>query len=120
MTLVALLDAFRRVLARAPKGPGLHEVEAETVTVLERMDAIMRALASEGALEFEQVFALESAAAPSRTLLVATFLALLELVRVAALRVYQGVREDGAPEGPIRLRSGEESASWRTRVAEET
>jgi segregation and condensation protein A len=120
VTLVALLDAFRRVLSRAPKGPGLHEVESEAITVLERMEAIMQALAREGALEFERVFAIESPAPPSRALLVATFLALLELVRVSALRVYQSMREDGVPEGPIRLRGGDESAGWRTRVAEET
>jgi segregation and condensation protein A len=119
VSLVALLDAFRRVLARVPQGTGLHEVESEQITVHERMTAIMDALGAEGALEFEQLFAAEEGARLSRALVVATFLALLELVRVAALRVYQGVREDGVPEGPIRLRRSDEVVgAWRARVAE--
>ena len=43
-------------------------------------------------------------AAPSRPLLVATFLAMLELARLTALLIYQGLNEEGAPEGAIRLR----------------
>ena len=121
VSLMTLLDAFRRVLARVPTGPGLHEVEGEPVTVYERMLAIMDAIGAEGgSLEFEQLFASDPEARLSRPLVVATFLALLELVRVAALRVYQGLREDGAPEGPIRLRRTEEGAEeWRRRIADD-
>jgi segregation and condensation protein A len=122
VSLLALLDAFRKVLARVPQGPGRHEVEADLVTVYERMRAIMdRVGSSDASLEFEQLFAAPDGAAPSRALVVATFLALLELVRVAALRVYQGVREDdGVPDGPIRLRRSEEGADeWRRRIAED-
>lgn len=119
VSLVALLDAFRRVLARAPEGPGLHEVEAEQITVFERMCAIMDALGAQDSLEFERLFEAEPESRRSRALVVATFLALLELVRVAALRVYQGLRDDGVPEGPIRLRRTEDSAdAWRARMAE--
>jgi len=122
VSLLALLDAFRKVLARIPVGTGIHEVEADTVTVYARMVSIMDHIGSfDGSLEFEQL--LESAAgeAPSRSMVVATFLALLELVRVAALRVYQGVREaDGVPDGPIRLRRSEEGGEeWRQRIAED-
>jgi hypothetical protein len=35
---------------------------------------------------------------------VATFLAILELARTAALRIYQSLDEAGTPQGPIRLR----------------
>jgi segregation and condensation protein A len=121
VSLLALLDAFRRVLARVPVGPGLHEVEADSVTVYARMRAIMDRLGDlEGSLAFEQLFEAPGGESPSRPLVVATFLALLELVRVSALRVYQGVREDGVPEGPIRLRRSEEGADdWRRRIAED-
>jgi segregation and condensation protein A len=122
VSLLALLDAFRKVLARVPVGPGLHEVEADTVTVYERMVAIMALIEVEqGSLEFEQLFTRPPGEAPTRALVVATFLALLELVRVAALRIYQGAREaDGVPEGPIRLRRSEEGAEeWRRRIAED-
>ena len=122
VSLLSLLDAFRKVLARVPQGPGRHEVEADQVTVYERMLAIMDRLGSaEESLEFEQLFAAPDGAPASRALVVASFLALLELVRVAALRVYQGVREeDGVPTGPIRLRRSEEGADeWRRRIAED-
>ncbi|HEY8121211.1 MAG TPA: segregation/condensation protein A [Myxococcota bacterium] len=122
VSLVALLDAFRRVLARVPVGSGLHEIEADSVTVYECMRSIMERIpGSAESLEFEQLFAGSASEPPSRALVVATFLALLELVRVAALRVYQGVRDsDGAPEGAIRLRRSEEGAEeWRRRIAED-
>jgi segregation and condensation protein A len=122
VSLLSLLDAFRKVLARVPIGSGLHEVEADSVTVYERMLSIMDQIGGfDGSLEFEQLFVSPGGDPPSRAIVVATFLALLELVRVAALRVYQGVREaDGAPEGAIRLRRSEEGAEeWRRRIAED-
>jgi segregation and condensation protein A len=122
VSLLALLDALRKVLARVPVGPGLHEVEGESVTVYARMVAIMDRVGTHGgSLEFEQLFESDDGAPPARALVVATFLALLELVRVAALRVYQGVRAaDGVPDGAIRLRRSEEGAGeWRRRIAED-
>jgi hypothetical protein len=58
----------------------------------------------------------------SRALLIATFLAILELVRLAALRVYQGLDAAGVPEGPIRLRraDGPGADDWMAAVAEIT
>lgn len=122
VSLLSLLDAFRRVLARVPTGSGLHEIEADSVTVYERMLSIMQQIGSfEGSIEFDQLFVSPAGEPPSRAIVVATFLALLELVRVAALRIYQGVREaDGVPEGPIRVRrSGEGAEEWRRRIAED-
>ena len=51
--------------------------------------------------------------------MVATFLAVLELCRLAALRLYQSLDGRGVPTGPIHLRSPEEGAAgWRERIAE--
>ena len=60
------------------------------------------------------------AEAPSRGLLVATFLAVLELVRMGVCRVYQGTSEAGSPEGPIRIRrvSAEGADVWGSRITE--
>jgi hypothetical protein len=46
----------------------------------------------------------------------------LELVRLAAVRVYQGLSEAGVPEGPIRLRRAEGTGAdeWSAAVAEIT
>jgi segregation and condensation protein A len=101
--LFELLESFRQVLQEA-RGPGeAHAVEAETVTVRERMEAIVEVLESVDSVEFMRLF--EEGA--SVALVVATFLAILELARLSALRIYQGVSESGGPEGPIRLRRGE-------------
>jgi hypothetical protein len=56
---------------------------------------------------------------PSRAVLVATFLAVLELARLAALRIYQGLSERGTPEGPIRMRRATldtDDPEWRERI----
>jgi segregation and condensation protein A len=121
VSMVALLEAFRRVLARS-SGKGLHEVTTEPIHVGDRMRFVMEALAAEPSLEFERIFELEPERTQSRTLLVATFLAILELVRLAAVRVYQSFDEAGAPDGPIRLRraEGHDADEWRQAVAEIT
>jgi len=120
VTLVQLLEALRRVLARAAAAGVHHEVEVETITVRERMIAVMDALKDAESLEFFDVVSLGAAGVPSRPRIVTTFLAILELARLTAVRIYQGVGERGAPEGPIRLRrAGEESGeAWSARVSE--
>jgi len=49
-----------------------------------------------------------------------TFLAILELTRLSAIRIYQGLNEMGVPEGPIHLRRSIESddTTWVEQVAE--
>jgi len=121
VSLAALLEAFRRVLARSG-GSGRHEVTTEPIHVRDRMLAVMDALARFESIEFERVFELEPERLLSRGLLIATFLAILELVRLAAVRVYQGLDADGVPEGPIRLRRAEGPGAdeWAASVAEIT
>jgi segregation and condensation protein A len=117
VSLVALLEAFRRVLAKAG-ATGPHEVTSEAVGVRERMLVVMDALGRFDSIEFERIFELE-AGPLTRPLLIATFLAVLELVRLAAVRVYQGTDEAGVPEGPIRLRRAEGAGAddWSASVA---
>jgi len=121
VSLVALLEAFRRVLARTP-GSGRHEVTAEPIHVRDRMLVVMEALGRHSSLEFERVFELEPERTWSRALLIATFLAILELVRLAAVRVYQSLDEAGVPSGPIQLRraEGPNADEWQQAVAEIT
>lgn len=124
VSVVALVEAFRRVLAKGPAGPGTHEVESESVTVHERLWVVMEQLGRHGQMEFERIFGAEGAL-PSRAVLIATFLAILELVRIGAVRVYQGVDERGVPSGPIRLRPAPDSGpeadgadGWRSKISE--
>jgi len=114
-----LIEAYRRVLRNATEAPAAHEIEAETVTVHERMVAVMRALEGLESMEFERVFVDYDGRRPTRLVVVATFLAILELTRLAALRLYQGLSDEGAPEGPIRLRpvvAGNEG--WKSAIPE--
>ena len=120
--LFELIDAFRLVLENAPSGQ-LHEMETEAISVRDRMVDVMEQLEMNDSLEFNRIFEVAGGAVPTRPMIIATFLAILELARLVALHLYQGVGELGAPEGPIRLRRGEDSrgsSSWRERIHELT
>jgi segregation and condensation protein A len=117
--LFELVDAMRRALARGGHTGAAHEVEIETITVRERMVVVMQALSAREACEFEDL--LPSAQQDwSRPVIVATFLAILELTRLEAIGLYQGIDETGVPHGPIHVRRrGEVGASdWEQRVSE--
>ncbi len=118
--LFELVEAYRRALARMGPSAAPHEVAVETVTVRERMLVVMQALGVRPSLEFTECLLSENGIPPSREVFVATFLAILELSRLAALRLYQGVDPAGAPSGPIHLRRSEESGgeAWADQVAE--
>ncbi len=120
--LFELIDAFRLVLENAGAGEA-HEVETEVVSVRDRMLFVMESLERTESIEFNRLFESERGVLPSRPVIIATFLAILELARLAAAHLYQGVDETGAPEGPIRLRraSGFDSdggVHWRQRISE--
>jgi segregation and condensation protein A len=119
--LFELIEAFRLVLRDAPSGES-HEIETETVSVRERMIFVMQRLDSSESLEFNQIFEVEGGALPSRPVIVATFLGILELTRLAAIRIYQGVADSGSPAGPIRLRGTEQEPAaeidWRARISD--
>ena len=118
--LFELLEAFRRALKAAPPSGAAHEVEIETITVRERMLAVMERLEGRESLEFEAVLVDEGGRPATRALIVATFLAVLELTRLEALRLFQSTNEAGVPRGPIHLRRGEGlgGGDWRLRIAE--
>lgn len=78
-----LLGAFRKLLESAP--PEVQSITKETLTVKDRMFVIVDRLEGSDSIRFEELFG-EGA---SRTQLIVTFLALLELLRVGLARVYQ-------------------------------
>jgi segregation and condensation protein A len=114
-----LVEAFRKALLRAgPKGLP-HEVEAEPITVRERIVAVMERLAEREACDFEELL-FEAERPASRAFLVATFLAVLELARLEAIGLYQGIDALGVPHGPIHLRRRAEAGdrSWYERISD--
>jgi len=115
--LLQLVEAFRRALRQAKTEGHVHEVVTEAVTVRERMVAVIDALEGEEMVEFERLLRAPDGAWASRAVLVATFLAILELARISALKIFQSRNDAGAPEGPIRLRRAGEGDP-RERLAE--
>ncbi len=116
--LFELLEAFRHALKAAGPSGVAHEVEVETVTVRERMVLVMESLEKAGSLTFEQVVSGPDGRIGSRPVIVATFLAILELTRLAVLRLYQEVDEWCVPRGTIHLRPSEQTGDWTELVAE--
>jgi segregation and condensation protein A len=117
-----LVAAFRDVLDNSESADWKHEVETEHVTVRDRMMVVMDLLEANESIEFMRIFDSPGRdGRPSRPVLVATFLAILELARLSALRLYQGLSERGTPEGPIRMRRASLDADdpeWRERITE--
>lgn len=85
VSIFDLINAFQTVLKRLPKKEDLREIFAENFTVSDKIDLIVKMTASGVPLKFSELFA----TAASRTEVVVTFLALLELIRLKQLRVTQ-------------------------------
>ena len=102
--LIELVEALRRVLRESKATDTIHEVVGEPITVRERMVAVIDALDRADVVELDEVLRAPDGAPPTRALIVATFLAILELAKLATLRIFQSLAESGSPEGPIRLR----------------
>jgi segregation and condensation protein A len=86
-TVWELLEAFRAVLKRA-RPESVHEVVTETVSLRDRVRALLQALSVARTLDFENLFDLDA----SRFEIILTFLALLELMKMGAVRARQDER----------------------------
>ncbi len=82
--LFDLVDALQGILARNP-GKKLMEILPDNVTVRERMNAILEKLEGQESVSFVELF--ESSC--HRIVVIVTFLALLELMRLRTARVFQ-------------------------------
>jgi segregation and condensation protein A len=80
-----LINAFNAVLKRLNKQEDLREIFEENFTVSDKIDFIMKMTGSGVPLRFSELFA----SAASRTEIVVTFLALLELIRLKQLKCVQ-------------------------------
>ncbi|HEX9661009.1 MAG TPA: segregation/condensation protein A [Candidatus Binatia bacterium] len=89
LSVFELLTALRRVLERLPKDE-FHEVTLEKITVREKMTLVLERLRDDGQVMFESLFT----DAGTRMAVIVTFLAMLELVKIRAIRIFQD-RLDG-------------------------
>jgi len=119
--LFDLVEAYRRVLeAKRDTESKPHEIEAEEITVRERMMEIMAVLGPRPSIDFDVLLREEQNRPYTKLLLISTFLAILELTRLSAIRIYQGLDDRGVPEGPIHLRRSIEvdDKAWIEQVAD--
>ncbi len=79
-----LVDAFRRILAKAPR-ESFHEVGSENISIADRISDILEFLQGKEAVEFEELFA----GSNTREYIVASLLAVLELCRLRMIRILQ-------------------------------
>ena len=91
--LFSLLAAFRDVLERAKKRPHLA-LPPEQVSIEDRIEQLLARLSETEACGFEDLFADLN----SKSGMVVTFLALLEMIRLKLIRVFQA-----GPVGAIRI-----------------
>lgn len=86
VSLFDLLSAFKGMLERSAEKEDIFEISVEEISVKDKIDEILDKLQhSQTALSFESLFG-ESR---GRLVIVTTFLALLELIKVQAIRIYQ-------------------------------
>jgi segregation and condensation protein A len=82
--LFDLVDALQTILDRNP-GKKLLEIIPDNLTVRDRMTVILEALEGQESIGFEALFETSC----HRLIIIVTFLALLELIRLRTVRVYQ-------------------------------
>jgi segregation and condensation protein A len=84
LSVFELLNALKRVIDRLPKDV-FHQIELDKITVREKMTLLLDKLRAEGRVVFEELFD----QAKTRLDVVVMFLAMLELVKVRAIRIFQ-------------------------------
>src|SRR6185369_6857543 len=82
--LFELVDAFRRILAKAPKD-SFHEVGSENISIADRIADILLYLEGKESVEFEELFV----GTNTREFIVASFLAVLELCKLRMIKLSQ-------------------------------
>lgn len=84
--LFELIDAFQKILAGLPDEARI-EFTTDTISVKERISQIADELEAKGSLTFFELFYEQ----PGRSEIVVTFLAILEMVKLALIRLVQHV-----------------------------
>ncbi|MBL7032208.1 MAG: segregation/condensation protein A [Nitrospira sp.] len=78
-----LISAFQKLLEKAPEE--VREITREKLTVAERINFIVERLDKEDGIKFEDLFA----GGYTRVTVLVTFLAMLEIVRLGLVKIYQ-------------------------------
>ena len=82
--MLELLSAFRQVVERIDK-VRLYEIVGEDITIEERIDFILKQVKENEQMKFSDLFANEQ----RKLVIVVTFFALLELMRLGRIKITQ-------------------------------
>src|SRR5919107_4430080 len=91
--LFSLISAFRAIVERSKQRPKVY-LPSEQIPIEDRIEQLMARLSETEALGFEELFA----DVQSRAGMIVTFLAMLEMIRLKLVRVFQA-----GVIGPIRI-----------------
>ena len=104
--LFELIDAFRRVLATVP-AESFHEVEAEGLSIADRINELLLLLQGVDAASFEELFIGDA----TKEQIIVTFLAILELCRLNMLRLTQARSFGTILVVPALLKAGDDAVT---------
>jgi segregation and condensation protein A len=91
--LFELIDAFQKILDKIPSGERM-EFTADQISVKDKISLIVDMLESKGSTTFDELFS----DTPNKSDVIVTFLAILEMVKLALIRIVQHMQT-----GVIRL-----------------
>lgn len=83
VNLFDLLGAFKKIIDKAP--PEVLEITRETLTVKDKISLIIEMIENKETLRFEDLFKEDR----TRPQIIVTFMALLEIIRLGLVRIYQ-------------------------------
>ncbi len=109
ITVFDLITAFKRILERAGDGDRFHVVNVDDVKIDDRIERVLSVLEDRGELRFEELFTDDT----RKIVLVVTFMAILELIKMGELCFRQeeqfgaifvkrraALKISGAPDAP--------------------
>jgi segregation and condensation protein A len=82
--IFTLLTALQEVLERG-EGRGFHEVTLERISIMDRINEVLALLRERESITFDQLFT----EVTDRAMIITTFLAMLELIRLKVIKAYQ-------------------------------
>jgi segregation and condensation protein A len=107
-SLFDLIDAFQKVMVRAPK-EALHEVMPDRIRLVDRIMQVLDAVTAKRSMMFEDLFEGDA----DREMIIVTFLSILELVRLGLLRAHQS-----DPFGAVQVRVLSHEGDQREKLKE--
>src|SRR5512142_938904 len=95
VSVFKLIEALDRALENAQPGVE-HEVETDRLSITDAISRVAELLRARRRASFEELLAGPGPERPTRSRVIATFLALLEMARLKLIRIYQALGEGGA------------------------